>query len=55
MRTDVNKNEAVRQGVQEIAKRFEEMISRYPDQWFNFFSYWKNNVKATPSPSETMS
>jgi Kdo2-lipid IVA lauroyltransferase/acyltransferase len=35
-----DKNEAVRQGVQEIAKRFEEMISRYPDQWFNFFSYW---------------
>lgn len=44
IRTDVDKNEAVRQGVQEIAKRFEEMISRYPDQWFNFFSYWKNNV-----------
>jgi KDO2-lipid IV(A) lauroyltransferase len=39
-----DKNEAVRQGVQEIAKRFEEMISRYPDQWFNFFSYWKKNV-----------
>jgi KDO2-lipid IV(A) lauroyltransferase len=35
-----DKNETVRQGVQEIAKRFEEMISRYPDQWFNFFSYW---------------
>ena len=40
VRTDVDKNEAVRQGVQEIARRFEEMISQYPDQWFNFFSYW---------------
>jgi KDO2-lipid IV(A) lauroyltransferase len=51
IRTDVDKNETVRQGVQEIAKRFEEMISRYPDQWFNFFYYWKDDVKSTPSPS----
>jgi KDO2-lipid IV(A) lauroyltransferase len=36
-----NKEEAVKQGVQEIARRFEEMISRYPDQWFNFFPYWR--------------
>jgi KDO2-lipid IV(A) lauroyltransferase len=46
-----DKNVAVRQGVQEIAKRFEEMISRYPDQWFNFFPYWKSHLKSTPSPS----
>jgi KDO2-lipid IV(A) lauroyltransferase len=50
LRTDVDKKEAVRQGVQEIAKRFEEIISRYPDQWFNFFPYWKENVRSTPSP-----
>jgi KDO2-lipid IV(A) lauroyltransferase len=41
---EADKKEAVRQGVQEIAKRFEEMISRFPDQWFNFFPYWKKNV-----------
>ncbi len=41
VRMGADKNEAVRQGVQEIGKRFEEMISRYPDQWFNFFPYWK--------------
>lgn len=41
---EADKKEAVRQGVQKIAKRFEEMISRYPDQWFNFFPYWKKNV-----------
>lgn len=35
-----DKGDVVRQGVQEIARRFEEMISRYPDQWFNFFPYW---------------
>ena len=46
IKMDTDKNEAVRQGVQEIAKRFEEMINRYPDQWFNFFSYWKNNARS---------
>lgn len=40
IRMDADKREAVRLGAQEIARRFEEMISRYPDQWFNFFSYW---------------
>lgn len=38
------KEEAIRQCVQEIAKKFEEVISRYPDQWFNFFPYWKGKV-----------
>jgi lauroyl/myristoyl acyltransferase len=47
IRMGADKSEAVRQGVQEIAKRFEEMISQYPDQWFNFFSYWG---KSTPWP-----
>ena len=40
IRMNADREEAVNQGVQEIAKKFEEMISRYPDQWFNFFSYW---------------
>jgi len=44
IRMDIDKKEAVRQGVQELGKKFEEMISRYPDQWFNFFTYWKENV-----------
>lgn len=38
------KAEAVRQGLQEIARNFEEIISRYPDQWFNFFPYWKRDA-----------
>lgn len=50
IRMDIDKKEAVKQGVQEIAKRFEEIISRYPDQWFNFFPFWGKNVKITPSP-----
>ncbi|MDI7259715.1 MAG: lysophospholipid acyltransferase family protein [Thermodesulfobacteriota bacterium] len=54
MKRDLDKNEAVRQGVQEIARRFEEMIRRYPDQWFNFFPFWEKNVKSTPSSSGTV-
>jgi KDO2-lipid IV(A) lauroyltransferase len=44
VRMDIDKREAVKQGVQEIATRFEEVIRRYPDQWFNFFPYWKKKV-----------
>ncbi len=38
------KGEAVRGCLQEIAKHFEEVISQYPDQWFNFFPYWKRHA-----------
>lgn len=51
IRKDLDKREAVKQGVQEIARRFEEMISQYPDQWFNFFPFWKRGVKVNPSSS----
>jgi len=44
IKMDTDRKEAVRQSVQEIAKRFEEVIHRYPDQWFNFFPFWKDNV-----------
>lgn len=40
LKTDRDKEESVRMGVQEIGRRFEEMIGRYPDQWFNFYRYW---------------
>lgn len=40
MRIEGNKDESLRNGVQEVARRFEEVINRYPDQWFNFYSYW---------------
>ncbi len=40
IRRDISKNEAVRQGVQEMAKRFEAVIRQYPDQWLNFFPFW---------------
>ena len=31
---------AIREGMQEIARVFEDYIRRYPDQWYNFYSYW---------------
>ena len=40
METNDNKEKSVKQCLQVIVKRFEETISRYPDQWFNFYSYW---------------
>lgn len=40
----VTKAKAIRQCLQEIAKNFEEVISQYPDQWFNFFPYWERNI-----------
>jgi KDO2-lipid IV(A) lauroyltransferase len=35
-----DKEESLRQGITKIAKSFEAKISRYPDQWYNFFPYW---------------
>ena len=30
----------IREGVEKIARVFEDYIRRYPDQWYNFYSYW---------------
>jgi Kdo2-lipid IVA lauroyltransferase/acyltransferase len=32
----------IREGTQRLLRVFEEYIRRYPDQWYNFFSYWHN-------------
>ncbi len=39
------KEEMIRKCLQEIATSFEKMISQYPDQWFNFFPYWKERTR----------
>lgn len=31
----------IRKGMTELIKKFEAYIEKYPDQWYNFFSYWK--------------
>lgn len=45
IRTDLGKDEALREGLQEMAKRFEKVIRRYPDQWLNFFPFWEKKGK----------
>lgn len=35
---------------QQIATRFEAMVSRYPDQWYNFFPAWVPNPPGAVRP-----
>jgi KDO2-lipid IV(A) lauroyltransferase len=41
---------AVESLTQAMAARFESMVSRYPDQWYNFFPAWVRTPE-TPSPA----
>ncbi len=31
---------ALRKGMERLVRKFEEYIEKYPDQWYNFYSYW---------------
>jgi KDO2-lipid IV(A) lauroyltransferase len=31
----------IRAGMERLIKKFEGYIEKYPDQWYNFYSYWK--------------
>ena len=31
----------IREGMERLIKKFEGYIEKYPDQWYNFYSYWK--------------
>jgi KDO2-lipid IV(A) lauroyltransferase len=31
----------IRKGMEKLIKKFEEYIEKYPDQWYNFHSYWE--------------
>jgi len=33
--------QAIQSGMQRLAAVFEDYIRRYPDQWYNFFDFWK--------------
>jgi KDO2-lipid IV(A) lauroyltransferase len=30
----------IQEGMKKLIKKFEEYIEKYPDQWYNFYSYW---------------
>jgi KDO2-lipid IV(A) lauroyltransferase len=32
----------IRKGMEELIKKFEQYIEKYPDQWYNFYSYWND-------------
>ncbi|MBN1253760.1 MAG: lysophospholipid acyltransferase family protein [Deltaproteobacteria bacterium] len=34
------REEEMRRGMAKLAKIFERYIKKYPDQWYNFYSYW---------------
>ena len=34
----------IRKGMEKLIKKFEEYIEKYPDQWYNFYSYWNENI-----------
>jgi KDO2-lipid IV(A) lauroyltransferase len=31
----------IRKGMERLIRKFEVYIEKYPDQWYNFYSYWK--------------
>ena len=31
----------LQKGMEELIKKFEEYIEKYPDQWYNFYSFWE--------------
>jgi KDO2-lipid IV(A) lauroyltransferase len=35
----------IREGMERLIKKFEEYIEKYPDQWYNFYSYWDETNK----------
>jgi KDO2-lipid IV(A) lauroyltransferase len=34
----------IRKGMESLIKKFEEYIEKYPDQWYNFYSYWESVI-----------
>lgn len=34
----------IRTGMEQLIKKFEEYIEKYPDQWYNFYSYWDETI-----------
>ncbi len=36
-----DREEGIRKGMTELIKKFESYIEKYPDQWYNFYSFWE--------------
>lgn len=35
---------AIREGMEQVLRVFEKYIRTYPDQWYNFFDYWRDET-----------
>jgi len=40
-----NREVVLREGMQKLIQKFEEYIEKYPDQWYNFYSYWDETLR----------
>jgi KDO2-lipid IV(A) lauroyltransferase len=40
-----NRDEVIKEGMEKLIKIFEDYIFRYPDQWYNFYDYWKGTLR----------
>ncbi len=48
--TREDREAVLRRGMEALIKKFEAYIEKYPDQWYNFYSYWdetKRSVQGT--------
>jgi len=40
-----NREVVLREGMEKLIQKFEEYIEKYPDQWYNFYSYWDETLR----------
>jgi len=38
---DKKVDEAIKEAVESYVKKYEEVVKRYPNQWFNLYDFWK--------------
>jgi Kdo2-lipid IVA lauroyltransferase/acyltransferase len=38
------RDRAIQEGMEKLVKMFEYYISRYPDQWYNFYAFWGDRI-----------
>lgn len=38
-----DRDSVIKIGMEEIVKKFESYIEKYPDQWYNFYPYWNES------------
>ena len=48
---DLDRDESIRRGVMEMARRYESYVRAHPDQWYNFYPYWNEMDPAPGSAS----